>query len=91
MQANVEEFMEMEYIGEMLPDGHLSVDSAIIEKLTSGQKLKIKIEPIPDQESSIGGLSKEARDFLDFMQRTVHRGGYRQGKITRDFIHDDGI
>lgn len=79
--------MELEYIGEMLPDGHLSVDSAIIEKLKSGQKLKIKIEPIVPPESSLGYLSEEARDFLDYMQRTVHRGGYGQGKITRDFIH----
>ena len=83
--------MELEYIGEMLPDGHLSLDSAIIEKLKSGQKLKIKIEPIPAQDSSIGDLSEEARDFLDYIQRTVHRGGYQQEKITRDFIHDDEI
>jgi hypothetical protein len=83
--------MELEYIGEILPDGHLSVDSAIIEKLKSGQKLKIKIEPISSQESSLEDLSMEAKDFLDFMQRTAHRGGYRQEKITRDFIHDNGI
>ena len=83
--------MELEYIGEMLPDGHLSVDSAIIEKLKSGQKLKIKIEPIQAPESSSGYLSDEARDFLEFMRRTAHRGGYQQEKITRDFIHADGI
>lgn len=36
--------MEIEYIGELLQDGHLSVAPAVKSKLKKGDKLKIKID-----------------------------------------------
>jgi len=36
--------MEIEYIGELLQDGHLSVDPAVKSKLKKGEKLKVKID-----------------------------------------------
>ncbi|MGR3176003.1 MAG: hypothetical protein ACUZ8N_15610 [Candidatus Scalindua sp.] len=35
--------MEIEYIGELLQDGHLSVDPTVKSKLKEGEKLKVKI------------------------------------------------
>ena len=83
--------MELEYIGEVLPDGHLSVDPFVAGKIKKGQKLKITIEISAEEYKSEGGLSEEAREFLDFLKRSAHRGGYRQKEITREFIHEDAI
>jgi len=38
--------MEIEYIGKLLPDGHISVDPSVLPKIKKGEKLRIKIEPI---------------------------------------------
>ena len=39
---------EIECTGEVLPDGRISVDPSISHKLRTGQKLRIRIEQIPD-------------------------------------------
>ena len=44
--------MEIEYIGELLPDGHLSVDPEVLEKLQKGEQLKIKLEKLPQESQS---------------------------------------
>ena len=36
--------MELEYIGELLSDGHLSVDPSVLSKIKKGESLKISIE-----------------------------------------------
>ena len=36
--------MEIEYIGELLSDGHLSVDPSVLSKIKKGESLKISIE-----------------------------------------------
>ena len=83
--------MELEYIGEVLPDGHLSVDPLVAEKIKKGQKLKVTIEVSAEEYKPQGELSEEAREFLNFLKRGAHRGGYRQKEITREFIHEDAI
>ena len=44
--------MEIEYIGEVLPDGRISVDPSIAHRLRTGQKLRIRIEQIQDTPES---------------------------------------
>ena len=44
--------MEIEYIGEVLPDGRISVDPFIAQRLRTGEKLRIRIEQIPDTPES---------------------------------------
>lgn len=38
----------LEYTGEVLPDGRISVDPSIAQRLRTGQKLRVRIEQIPD-------------------------------------------
>ena len=38
--------MIIEYFGELLPDGHLSVDPAVLAKIKKGEKFKITIESL---------------------------------------------
>ncbi|MFO7725441.1 MAG: alanine--tRNA ligase-related protein [Oceanipulchritudo sp.] len=42
--------VEIEYIGKLLPDGHISVDPAVLPKIKKGEKLRIKIEPIREDQ-----------------------------------------
>lgn len=83
--------MEIEYIGEVLPDGHLSVDPAIASKLKAGQKVKINLEGLDQdyQGKTSSSLSEEAQDFLSYLRNAVERGGYQEKLITRAFIHDN--
>ena len=43
---------EIEYTGEVLPDGRISVDPSIAHRLRTGQKLRIRIEQIQDTPES---------------------------------------
>lgn len=81
--------MELEYIAEVLPDGHLSLDPSIARELKTGQKVRIKLEELDqDSEKPSSSLSPEARDFLSYLRSSTGRGEYRETSITRDFIHD---
>jgi len=82
--------MELEYIGQLLPDGHLSIDPAIAKKIKRGQRLKIEIE-IYEEEKPKNRFSKEAQDFLNFLKRNTHQGSYVEEEITREFIHEDEL
>ena len=83
--------MEIEYIGEVLPDGRLSLDPAITGKLKAGQKFRVKLEGLDQdyQEKTSSSLSEEAQDFLSYLRNAVGRGGYQEQSITRAFIHDN--
>ena len=83
--------MELKYVGEILPDGHLSVDPAVAEKIKKGQKLKVTIEVSAEEYQPQLKLSEEAQEFINFHKRSAHRGGYQQKQITREFIHEDEI
>ncbi len=83
--------MKLEYIGKILPDGHLSVNPTVAEKIKKGQKLKIKIEIYQEEYMPKKSLSKEAMDFLNLLKQNVHTGGYDQEKITREFIHEHAL
>ena len=51
--------MKIEYFGELLADGHLSVDPDVLSKLNKGVKLKITIEPLPTNISINPPIKKE--------------------------------
>jgi len=57
--------MEIEYVGEFLADGHLSVDSFIADKLIKGAKVKIKIEIFTQQKN----LEKSDAAAVRILQR----------------------
>ncbi|WP_045214252.1 hypothetical protein [Desulfonatronovibrio magnus] len=50
----------MEYIGEMLPDGRISVEPSIAHRLRTGEKLRIRIEQIPDESKNKGEKELDA-------------------------------
>jgi hypothetical protein len=58
----------MEYTGEVLPDGRISVDPSIAQRLRTGQKLRIRIEQIPDTPKE-----KSKNDFDPATQRILGR------------------
>lgn len=59
-----------EYIGEVLPEGTLSIAHSISKKLFPGQKIKVRIEQIPDASKAWEnkGLDAATRRLLDRMK-----------------------
>ena len=83
--------MELEYIGKVLPDGHLSIDPFVAGQIKKGQNLKIRIEVTTAEYKPKQKLSMAAQDYLNFIKRNVHQGGYQQQEISREFIHEDAV
>ena len=96
----------LEYMGELLPDGHLSLPPDIFGQIKPGQKLKIRIEPctlksdgIPDDWADPVEIvcnetvrtALSAEEFLQYARSMAKTGGYCQETITREFIHDRDI
>lgn len=85
-------FMEIEYIDEVLPNGHLSVDPAIAEKLKAGQKVRIRIEQLVDEYGT-----QEKKDLDSASKRVLHRIqnapslGTILGDLRREEMHGDKI
>ena len=84
--------MEIEYIGEVLPDGHLSLDPDIAKKLSTGQKVRIKIEQIADDSRP-----QEKKEFDPATKRLLQRLqnapslGIIQGSLSREEIYGERI
>ncbi len=59
--------MEIEYIGELLPDGHLSIEPEVVDRLEKGVKVKIIIEiPVIDEKREM--LSPAAKRLVASME-----------------------
>lgn len=84
--------MGVEYIGEVLADGHLSVDPRVLGDFRPGQKLRVVVTPLgsAEQPDSVGKPG-EVKQFLDFVREVSGTGGYRQREITRAFIHEQDV
>ncbi|MCX6310003.1 MAG: hypothetical protein NTY32_14695 [Bacteroidia bacterium] len=80
----------LEYLGELLPDGHLSVPSDIVRQIEPGQKLKIRLEICMATDEKLS-LAMDANEFLKYAKSVAQSGGYYQELITREFIHDRDI
>lgn len=84
--------MEIEYIGEVLPDGHLSLDPDIAKKLSTGQKVRIRIEQIADD--SRAQEKKELDPATKRLLQRLHNApslGVIQGSLSREAIHGERI
>ncbi len=82
----------MEYIGEMLPDGRISVDPSIAYRLRAGQKLKIKIEQIPDTPKATGKKELDAATLrLLERMKNAPRLGLIKSAIRREEIYGERI
>lgn len=59
-----------EYVGEVLPEGKLSVIPSISQKLIPGQKIRIRIEQLSDKTNAVTRKEMDAatRRLLDRMQ-----------------------
>ncbi|WP_347272935.1 hypothetical protein [Candidatus Kuenenia sp.] len=59
--------MKIEYIGEILPDGHLSLEKKVLKVLNVGEKVKVRLENIK------GKKSKERRELDPATKRILDR------------------
>ena len=84
--------MDLEYIGEVLPDGHLSLDPDIAKKLSSGQKVRIRIEQIEEEfgTQEKRELDSASKKVLQRMQNAPSLGAIH-GKLSREEMHGDRI
>ncbi len=82
----------MEYIGEMLPDGRISVDPSIAYRLRTGQKLRIKIEQVLDMPEPMSKkeLDPATQRILERMKKAPKLGRI-QGSLSREEIYKDRL
>ncbi|RJP85533.1 MAG: hypothetical protein C4518_15630 [Desulfobacteraceae bacterium] len=78
--------MEIEYIGKLLPDGHISLPPDVREKFQIGEMVKVRLtKQIKNRPTS---LSPQAQELIRMFEEAPDRGGYLGQEITREFIHD---
>jgi hypothetical protein len=76
LSAIKETLMEIEYIGEVLPDGKLSVDPSVARRLSTGRKMKVTLS-VPEEAcgaSEPKQLSPAARRLLEGMKNAKSLG-----------------
>ena len=56
--------MGLEYVGVLLPDGHLSVNQSVLSKIREGEQLKITVEPLPNDSHSEFQGKRKIRQLL---------------------------
>jgi hypothetical protein len=78
--------MEIEYVGEILQDGHLSIPLEIGREFTVGEKVTVRLRKRVRRKTM--GLSPQARDLIRMFEQSPDRGGYQGHEITREFIHE---
>ena len=84
--------MELEYIGELLPDGHLSVKQSVLSKIREGEQLKITVEPLPnDSQGESQGKKKMDAATQRFLSRLENapRLGQIKGNLSRENIYEE--
>ena len=72
-----------EFIGELLPDGHLSVPSEVLCRIETGQKLKIMIEPCALKPE---GVKSSPRAAEAFPAHEGEKAGNPKGSIPHPVI-----
>ncbi len=60
-----------EYIGDVLPDGRLPIAPSIAQKLIPGQRIRIRIDQIPDASKATGKKELDAAT-LRLLERMKH-------------------
>jgi chaperonin cofactor prefoldin len=56
--------MELEYIGELLSDGHLSVEPSVLKKVQVGEKLRVRIQTIKKKTQGLSGKFDPATERI---------------------------
>lgn len=79
--------MDIEYIAELLSDGHLSLDPSLAKHFKRGEKIKVRLKKITEDRSK-SRLSKQAQQLLDLLEEAPTRGGFGGREVTRAFIHE---
>ncbi len=78
--------MQIEYVGEILQDGHLLIPPDIRKRFKVGEKVKIRLRKKVSKVTK--GLSPQAQELIRLFEEAPDRGGYYGHKITREFIHE---
>lgn len=77
--------MEIEYIGRLLPDGHISVDPSVLPKIQKGERLRIKIEPIKTKKIKD---SDPATKRILARLKNAPKLGKIEGQLRREDIYE---
>jgi hypothetical protein len=86
--------MELEYIGVLLPDGHLSVNQSVMSKIKKGEQLRITVEPLPnDTQGEFQGKKKMDSATQRFLERLENapKLGQIKGELSREDIYEDRV
>ena len=78
--------MQIEYVGEILQNGHLLIPIDIRKRFKIGEKVKVRLRKKVSRK--IKGLSPQAQELMRLFEEASDRGGYYGHKITREFIHE---
>ena len=78
--------MGMEYVGEILQDGRLSMPPEIVRELSVGEKVSVRLRKRVSRKTK--GLSPQAQELIRLFEEAPDRGGYYGHEITREFIHE---
>jgi len=78
--------MQIEYVGEILQDGHLLIPPDIRKRFKVGEKVKVRLRKKVSKETK--GLSTQAQELIRLFEEAPDRGGYYGHEITREFIHE---
>lgn len=77
--------METKYIGEVLNDGHLSIDQEVKDELhlEEGDKIEVSLKKLDKQELKVSRdpLSKDAQSYISYL---VNQG--LKGKALKELI-----
>jgi len=84
--------MALEYLGKLLPDGHLSVNPSVLKKIQKGEQLKITIERLPNYSQgefkSKKKMDSATQRFLARIENAPKLGRIK-GEISREDIYED--
>mgnify|MGYP000132640750 CR=1 FL=1 len=86
--------MELEYIGVLLPDGHLSVNQSVMSKIREGEQLRITVEPLPNgTQGEFQGkkmMDSATQRFLERLENAPKLGQIK-GELSREDIYEDRV
>jgi len=76
----------VEYVGEILEDGRLSISPDIRKQYGVGEKVNVRLRKKISREAK--GLSPQAQELIRLFEEAPDRGGYYEHEITREFIYE---
>ena len=81
--------MEIEYIGELLPDGHLSVDPIVLSKIPKNERVKVTIVPLSKDKTVQNQMKDPAtKRFLKRLQNAPKLGKLKGG-LSREDLYEE--